>query len=262
MKTHIVIASQLWLLMPAFVDMYSGWTPKDYSDGNPANCFAPFQEYPWLQTVSYHIVGWWNDGVENSFLGMALLFIPCYWLGFFLGPKIFPLLSKLADEPNWRRRLIVASGVLAVYLAMSRVGIFMKAAYNDQCSAYWKDGHYVWEQNLTNLAYWITNLTLSMLYVVFIAAAVPVHLKYLAKVCFSALLCSPFTHNLLDFSPQALELRRHLPAFISPAVEIAWVLTIPFVYELLVGAIFAAILPIIARRVIALYAWIQSRWAR
>merc|ERR1712032_107727 len=180
----------------------------------------------------------------------------------FVGPKIFPFLSKLADEPNWRRRLIVASDVFAVYLASAKFGVFMKAAYNDQCSAYWKDGHYVWERNLINLTYWTTNLALSMLYVVFIAAAVPVHLKYLAKICFSALLFSPFTHNLLDFSPQALELRRHLPASISPAVEIGWILAIPFVYELLVGAAFAAILPIIAKRIIALSAWINSKLAR
>jgi len=248
--------------MPAFVDMYSGWKPEDFSDGNPAHCFAPFQEYPWAQTVLYHTVGWWNSGVGNSFLGKGLLFIPCYWLGFFIGPKVFPFLSKLADEPNWLRRIAVASIVLAIYLAMSSVGVAMNASYNDQCSGFWKDGYFVWQQTLKNLAYWCTNLGMSLLYVIFIAAAVPVHLKYLAKVCFSALLFSPFTHNLLDFSTQALELRRNLPASISPALELMWILSIPFVYELLVGAMFAAILPVIAKRIMTVSAWISSRLAR
>merc|ERR1719441_38440 len=94
------------------------------------------------------------------------------------------------------------------------------------------------------------NLSMSLTYVVFIAAAVPIHLKYMAKICFSSLIFSAFTPCILDFPSMALELRKVLPASLSPSLEMAWVFSVPFLYELVVGAIFAVILPIVAKAVL------------
>jgi amino acid adenylation domain-containing protein len=259
MKTHLILLSQIFLTMPAFVDLYTGWKPVDYSDGNPAGCFAPFQEWPSAQYILYHTVGWWNMGKEHSYLGIGLVFIPCYWLGFFLGPKIFPFLSRLAEEKNWFKRIAVALGVFWFYYFMSHVEAYSFTLYEDRCSQYWVGGTFHFEHIVRNVVYWCLNLWQSLMYVVFIAAAVPVHLKYLAKVCFSALLFSPFAECLMDFSTQALQIRSVMPEMISPGVEIAWIMVIPFLFELLVGHGFMLILPPIAKGIIALNAWIKKQ---
>merc|ERR1712025_831739 len=107
-----------------------------------------------------------------------------------------------------------------------------------------------YEQIWKNFIYFFMNLSMSLTYVVFIAAAVPIHLKYMAKICFSPLIVSAFTPCLLDFPSMALELRKVLPASISSPVEMGWIFAVPFLYELVVGAIFAVILPIVAKAVL------------
>lgn len=259
MKIHLILLSQIFLTMPAFVDTYTGWQPVDYSDGNPAGCFAPFQEWPNAQYIMYHMVGWWNMGKEHSYLGIGLVFVPCYWIGFFVGPKIFPYLSMLASETNWYKRIAVALGVFGLYYFMSHVEAWAFTLYEDRCSQYWVGGTFHFEIIVKNLFYWFLNLWQSLMYVVFIAAAFPFHLKYLAKVCFSALLFSPFSECLMDFSKQALQIRSVVPESISPGVEIAWIMTIPFLFELLVGHGFMLILPPIAKGVIWLNAAIRKQ---
>jgi len=123
--------------------------------------------------------------------------------------------------------------------------------YDDRCSAFWDpQGSFLYDQVLKNFVYFFMNLSMSLTYVVFIAAAVPVHLKYMAKICFSSLIFSAFTPCLLDFPSMALELRKVLPASISSPLEMGWVFSVPFLYELVVGAFFAVVLPIIAKAVL------------
>merc|ERR1712186_37094 len=76
--THMVAASQLWILLPAFVDLYIGWSPPVLGQETDCTCFCPFQEFPWAQKVSYYFYGYWNSGVMNSYLGHGLIFVPCY----------------------------------------------------------------------------------------------------------------------------------------------------------------------------------------
>merc|ERR1711948_23188 len=109
---------------------------------------------------------------------------------------------------------------------------------------------FIYQQVFKNFVYFVMNLSMSLTYVVFIAAAVPFHLKYMAKICFSSLIFSAFTPCILDFPAMALELRKVMPAAISPGIELTWVFTVPFLYELVVGAFFAVVLPIVAKAVI------------
>merc|ERR1719502_919583 len=94
--------------------------------------------------------------------------------------------------------------------------------YADTCSAFWGADGFAWMQVARNVVYFAMNLSMSLLYVVFIAAAVPFHLKYLAKVCFSSLIFSGFTGCTLDTPSMCLVLRRILPSSISPGIEVAW----------------------------------------
>lgn len=251
-KTNLLVSSQVWLLMPAFVDLYVGWRPNSpvVSTECPSQCFCPWQKWPAAQNVAYYTLGWWvdfEDPVGNSFTGHGMIFIPCYWIGFYLGGGAFKVLTKVADETNYIRRISITSAVLAVYCIVNQWGYLFTSLYDDRCSSFWQPGGLLWLQILKNVAYMATNLSMSLLYVLFIAAAVPIHLKYLAKICFPALIASALTPCILDLSPMVLELRKVLPAALSPGLELAWSFTVPFLYELVVGAAFALLLPLIAR---------------
>merc|ERR1719482_304681 len=195
-------------------------------------------------------------------VGHALIFIPCYWIGFYFGAPIFKVLTKIADEPNILRRVAIAAGVLGLYCVMYVKGQFLLNDYDDRCSAFWgPEGSFVYDQIFKNVVYFIMNLSMSLTYVIFIAAAVPFHLKYMAKICFSSLIASAFTPCLCDWPSMALELRKVLPAALSPSLEMAWVFSVPFLYELVVGAFFAVMLPIIAKGVMRIAAEVRSRKA-
>jgi len=251
---HMLIMSNLWLTMPCFVDTYIGWTPPAQGQATvcPSECWCPFQVHPEAQTVLYYVIGWWNAGLANSFLGHGLIFIPCYWIGFYGGKPVFGFLTKLADEPNWGKRFAVVAVMSAIYWTMFKYGTVITQGYDDRCGSFWPGGHFNWVQIPKNVLYFVMNLSMSLLYVVLIAAVVPVHLKYLAKICFSALICSAYTPCILDFTRQAWELRQMLPAWLSPSVELTWVFAVPFLYELVTGAIIGVILPVIAKAVIAI----------
>merc|ERR1711988_1908595 len=126
----------------------------------------------------------------------------------------------------------IALAVFGIYYIMYANGQPLTDDYKDSCSAFWGPDGFVWMQVLENVVYFVMNLSMSLLYVVFIAAAVPFHLKYLAKVCFSALLFSGFTGCMLDTPSMALVLRKLLPSSVSPGIELTWTIVIPFVYEL------------------------------
>jgi len=200
----------------------------------------------------------WVGGLQavpqlHSMVGHALIFIPCYWIGFYYGGSIFKVLSKVADEKSILKRAFIAAGVLGLYCAMYIKGQFLLEDFDDRCSAFWSpEGSFLYEQIFKNVIYFVMNLSMSLTYVVFIAAAVPIHLKYMAKICFSSLIFSAFTPCILDFPSMALDLRKILPTSMSPSIEMAWVFSVPFLYELVVGAVFAVILPIIAKAVLRL----------
>jgi len=264
-KTHILLASQVWLIMPAFVDLYIGWTSDDTSGviptECPSGCLCPWQQWPWSKALAPYILGWWVEPSApdaNSFLGHALIFIPCYWTGFYAGGSIFKYLTKIAEEANILKRVATASAVFGVYYAMFTWGQPLQADYKDSCSAFWVSGGFVWMQVIKNVVYFMTNLSMSLLYVMFIAAAVPVHLKYLAKVCFSALIFSGFTACIMDVPSMALVLRGVLPSSVSPGIEVVWTLGVCFLYELLVGAFFAWLLPKIAKLVMGVAAIVKK----
>jgi len=253
--THILLASQLFITFPAFIDLYVGWKPPFPGQETVCNCsFCPFETLPWAETASYYLYGYWNSGVINSYLGHGLIFVPCYWIGMYSGKHIFPLLCSLANEKSWLRRVVVAVAVVALYLAMFTQLDSVKNAYDDRCSSFWTDhGGFVWLQVLKNLRYFALNLSMSLLYVIVIAALVPVHLKYLAKICFSSLLFSPFATCLLDLPDQALMFRHRLPEIISPVVEMAWITAVPFLFELTCGAAFSVILPVVFKGVMSVW---------
>lgn len=139
----------------------------------------------------------------------------------------------------------------------------MLEGYDDRCSAFRSpENNFIYQQIFKNVVFFLVNLSMSLAYVLIIAAAVPIHLKYLAKICFSSLIFSAFTPCLLDFPAMALEIRKMLPAAISPALEMAWVFVIPFLYELVVGAFFAAVLPIVAKAVLKAVATFRSSGLR
>eukprot|EP00746_Dinoflagellata_sp_MGD_P010928 gnl/MRDRNA2_/MRDRNA2_122752_c0_seq1.p1 gnl/MRDRNA2_/MRDRNA2_122752_c0~~gnl/MRDRNA2_/MRDRNA2_122752_c0_seq1.p1 ORF type:complete len:394 (+),score=68.01 gnl/MRDRNA2_/MRDRNA2_122752_c0_seq1:154-1182(+) len=263
-KLHLVLASQFWILVPAFVDFYIGWQPQSPNIPTecPSMCFCPWKQWPQAQSIAYYTLGWWvagNDPVAHSFVGHALIFIPCYWIGFYCGGSIFKTLTKIADEPRIMRKAAIAVGVLGLYCAMFTKGQFLLQDFDDRCSAFWSpEGNFMYQQILKNVVYFLMSLGMSLTYVVFIAAAVPFHLKYLAKICFSSLIFSAFTPCLLDFPAMALELRKVLPAPISPFLEMAWIFSVPFLYELVVGAVFAVILPIVAKGILRVAAAVKS----
>jgi hypothetical protein len=259
--THILLAAQVWLILPAFVDIYVGWTPFFKGDGPlnppqdkvcPSECFCPFEEWPWFQSFTHYTVGYWNSGVANSWLGHGLIFIPCYWIGLYGGKYVFPLLTKLANEPSLVRRACVSAFVLVIYYFCFTVLDEVKAGYDDRCKSFWNDGDFQASQVFLNLRYFAMNLGMSLLYVVFIAAACPVHLKYLAKISFSSLIFSPFFSCILDLAPMALKIRSVMPSLISPALEILAVLAVPFTYELVCGVAFTTAVGLIVPPIIKL----------
>jgi len=246
-RIHLLAASQIWLCMPAFVDLYTGFLPweewwkssrSDAAPTCPSQCFCPFQAWPWAQPLAYVTVGWWDTDVSHSFLGQGLIFIPCYWLGFYVGPRVFPCLTRLADESRWSVRLALAGAALAAYLILYSVGLEATALYDDRCGSFWGQGAFVWRQVLRNLAYWIVNISQSMLYVVFVVAVVPCRLKYLAKVCFPALILSSQTMCLLDMPAMVLQLRDVFGTSTASFLELPVLLAVPLAYELVSGAAF------------------------
>lgn len=248
-RTHMLIASQIWLTLPAFVDFYVGWQPVKDADviECPAQCFCPFEAWPWAETAAYYTIGWWSAGTSHSFVGRGLFFIPCYWLGFYCGHRVMPILTRVADEPKTSKRIAIASTMLVLYILTFTVGRSVEDSFDDRCSSFWQAGHFAWGHMLQNLGYYFANLWAAVLYVVFIAAAVPFHLKYLAKVCFLALIGTAYTPCLLDLPHMAMQLRTTLPPSVAPGLELAWIFSVPFLYELVAGGIFASALQAFVR---------------
>jgi len=270
--THVVLVSQLWLIMPAFVDIYVGfkpaWQGTDPPDPLnppqdkfcPSECFCPFEAWPCFQPFSYYTAGYWNFGIAHSWLGHGLIFIPCYWIGLYSGKYVFPLLTKLANEPSLVRRLGSAVLVMILYYYCFTILGEVTAGYDDRCKSFWDEGQFQFGQIVKNLRYFAMNLGMSLLYVVFIAAACPVHLKYLAKISFSSLIFSDFFACIMDLGPIALAIRSAVPSFVSPVLEIAATLVVPFTFELLSGVVFTTAVAWAVPPIIKLFQKTYADW--
>mmetsp|Transcript_26823 Transcript_26823/g.62842 ORF Transcript_26823/g.62842 Transcript_26823/m.62842 type:complete len:1177 (-) Transcript_26823:70-3600(-) len=265
-KLHLLLASQIWIIAPAFIDMYIGWregpgSPQPYLDATcPSQCFCPWQAMPWAQTVAHYTAGWWvqpSSPTASSMVGHALIFIPCYWIGFYIGDKIFTVLTFIADDQNILRRLVVAGVAMGLYAMMYLGGQPIIQGFDDTCQSFWSmDGAFLWGQVGKNLLYYALNLSMSLLYVVVIAALVPCHLQYLAKVCFASLIVSGLIPQPLDTPSQIVVLRETVSENWVSVVELFWMFYVPFLFEFVVGAIVTTLLPIVINCGIA--AW--KRW--
>jgi len=259
-KLHLLLASQIWIIAPAFVDMYIGWregpgAPQPYLDAVcPSQCICPWQDLPWAQTFAHYAAGWWVQPASptaSSMVGHALIFIPCYWIGFYSGDKIFKVLTAIADDMNILRRVLVAGLAMGVYALMYAGGQPIIQGFDDTCQSFWGiDGGFLWAQVGKNLLYYALNLSMSLLYVVVIAALVPCHLQYLAKVCFASLIVSGLIPQPLDTPSQVVFLRETVG---SETLELFWIFYVPFLFEFVVGAIITTLLPLLINGGIAAY---------
>uniref|UniRef100_A0A7S0FM77 AMP-binding enzyme C-terminal domain-containing protein n=1 Tax=Pyrodinium bahamense TaxID=73915 RepID=A0A7S0FM77_9DINO len=252
-RAHIAVTSLVWLALPCFVDLYVGWRP--FSEGTeavcPAECLCPFQAIPWAEDFAYYTLGWWNAGPSNSFVARGLFFIPCYWLGFYQGRRVMPLLTRITDDPSWLRRAAVALSMMGLYWLTFSVGQFVQDGFSDRCRSFWHEGSFVLAQVARNVAFYAEVLWASVLYVIFVAAAVPVHLKHLAKVCFLALIAATYTPCLLNLAEMSLQIRRSVPMTVAPVAELVWAFLVPFLYELVAGTVLAALLQLIVQVAVA-----------
>jgi amino acid adenylation domain-containing protein len=246
-RLHMLIASQTWILLPAFVNFYVGYqtmpadplNPQEHA-ACPSGTFCPFQ-LPYIQNIAHFGFGWqWWAG--ESFLLKGLVFVPCYWLGFYFGRPIFAYLVRLCEDPSRVRRTAVTAAVLAVYMVLNQFKPTLDGLLNDHSENFWNGDVFVWQQVVYNVGGFLMSLVMSLQFVVIVAAAFPLHLQYLAKVCFAALLLSPFTPCALSLPMQVMQLRQILPAMISPSIEMVWILGIPLLYILVAGAVLSTLM--------------------
>lgn len=235
---YMCLLMLMFLVLPAFVDLYIGLTMTN-SD-QECTCLCPFQVLqPVSEYLAYYLFGFWNTDTSDSYLGHRLIFVPCYFAGLYSGKYLFPLLCKLSKEKQWSRRGLAAAIAVATYVGFFHSEHAIQGAYDDRCKSFWSGGHFVWLQVFRNMQYLALNLSMSLLYVVVITALVPVHLKTLSKNSFFALLLAPLADCALDLSAQALEIRQAVPSFLSAYIEVAWVIVVPFLYELVSGTMCA-----------------------
>jgi len=148
--------------------------------------------------------------------------------------------------------LVVSAVVLGIYYYCFTILDEVKAGYDDRCRSFWSNGEFQAYQIFKNLRYFAMNLGMSLLYVVFIAAACPIHLKYLAKISFSSLIFSPFFSCVLDLAPMALAIRNVFPSIVSPVLELLAMLAVPFTYELVCGVAFTTAVALVVPPIIKL----------
>eukprot|EP00928_Gymnodinium_smaydae_P091761 TRINITY_DN7549_c0_g3_i2.p1 TRINITY_DN7549_c0_g3~~TRINITY_DN7549_c0_g3_i2.p1 ORF type:complete len:1208 (+),score=229.97 TRINITY_DN7549_c0_g3_i2:234-3857(+) len=240
---HVILLGQIWLTVPMFVDWYTGWTPRMTSQPTQCSpdCFCPFEGRPWVESLTYYTLGMWSvpaTMIDHSFVGRALFFIPCYWLGFFSGRDFVAFLVRLKDEFSMSKRFIVSGISFAVYVLFIQMGGPIEKGFNDSCPAFWLSSMAVFTQLARNVAFYTMNLITSALYVIVIAAVVPIHLKYLAKVIFVAYVLASFApvFCLVDLPTMTLQIRDIFPAELSPLIETLWVFGQPAVFALAVGS--------------------------
>jgi len=234
-RLHMFVACQTWIVLPMFVDLYVGWQGYKLQDAPcPSGCFCPWQ-IPYAETIMHYVFGyqWWTS---KSFLMQGLVFVPCYWLGFYCGRPVFGCFTRLADDSSFVRRAAVALVVLASFVLCYRIEPSINNNIHDHCEAFWIGNRFVWKQILNNLAGFALNLCMSLLVVMFIAATATFHLKHLAKICFSALLLSPFTPCALNLPGMVIAIREMLPAPVSYLAETALLIGVPLLYIHIVGS--------------------------
>eukprot|EP00746_Dinoflagellata_sp_MGD_P120788 gnl/MRDRNA2_/MRDRNA2_56185_c0_seq1.p1 gnl/MRDRNA2_/MRDRNA2_56185_c0~~gnl/MRDRNA2_/MRDRNA2_56185_c0_seq1.p1 ORF type:complete len:1270 (-),score=211.21 gnl/MRDRNA2_/MRDRNA2_56185_c0_seq1:148-3387(-) len=244
MMLHMFVISQLWLTVPMFVDFYVGWKPAAPGAAKtcPAQCFCPFDGNSWVEDLTYGAIGMWSVGpqlIDHSFVGRALFFIPCYWLGFFTGKPAMKFLVKLNDDLEWKKRAVVALSAAGLYLLALVYGQAIESGFDDRCGSFWVSDWSLPVQVLKNIAFYTMNVITSGLYVVAIVGLVPFHLKRLAKTSFAAYIIASNTkfQCLLDVPVMALEIRKLIQPSLVPVVESLWIFGQPTLYVLTVGSL-------------------------
>eukprot|EP00931_Biecheleriopsis_adriatica_P122850 TRINITY_DN9789_c0_g1_i4.p1 TRINITY_DN9789_c0_g1~~TRINITY_DN9789_c0_g1_i4.p1 ORF type:complete len:1238 (-),score=177.27 TRINITY_DN9789_c0_g1_i4:48-3761(-) len=244
MFLHMAILSQIWLTVPMFLDWYTGWKPSSPGTATacPAQCFCPFERSSWIESAAYDIIGMWTvppNMVNHSFIGRALFFIPCYWLGFFTGRHLMQFLVKINDELSVKQRLLVALMSGFAYMCSLIIGQPVEAGFDDRCGSFWLGPWSLPIQLLKNIAFYFMMVFTSLLYVIVVVAVMPLHLKRLAKTCFAAYILASNTHFacLVDLPVMALELRKVVPPSIVPVAESIWVFSQPTLYVLTAGSL-------------------------
>jgi hypothetical protein len=184
----------------------------------------------------------WTVGpamISHSFVGRALFFIPCYWLGFYTGRPVFKWLSKITDEFTWKFRLLIAVIASAMYLAFFTVGTWIEGEFDDRCGSFWDGEEFKWMQIVKNVGFYTENIVTSVLYVVIVVAALPIHLKKLAKTCFAAYVLTAFQpfFCLVDLPVMALEIRKVANPTLSPLLETFFIFAQPTLFVLVSGSL-------------------------
>jgi len=149
--------------------------------------------------------------------------------------------------------LVTAALILVMYYFCFSILDEVKTGYDDRCRSFWTNDEFQLFQIVQNVRYFAMNLGMSLLYVVFIAAACPVHLKYLAKISFSSLIFSPFFRCVLSLGQQAVTIRSIAPSFVSPLLEIATILAVPFTFELVFGHLFSTAVSMVVPPIVKMF---------
>jgi hypothetical protein len=244
MKLHMIVLSQIWLTLPMFVDFYVGWKPAPPGAAKvcPSQCFCPFDGQPWAEDMAYGLIGMWSVGpkmIDHSFVGRALFFVPCYWLGFFTGKPAMKFLCKLNDDLCWWKRAFVALTAGGIYVLALTYGQSIEDGFDDRCGSFWVSSWSLPTQLLKNIAFWAMNVVTSALYVIMVVGMMPLHLKRLAKTCFAAYIIAANTQFqcLLDVPVMAIELRKMISPSFTPVAESLWIFAQPTLYVLTVGTL-------------------------
>mmetsp|Transcript_168998 Transcript_168998/g.299453 ORF Transcript_168998/g.299453 Transcript_168998/m.299453 type:complete len:392 (+) Transcript_168998:1-1176(+) len=247
--TYMLFTAAIFTVMPAYVDLYIGVKQEFASLASKeatCTCFCPFEAWPLAQRIAWYTFGFFQTEQEGH-LGHRLIFIPAYFIGLYSGKHLFPVLCGLCNEKSKLWRSLAAALAIAIYLVLFTQEQSVVEGYQDHCSDFWKGDSFLWLQVIENMRYSALNLSMSLLYVIVIVALVPFHFQYLAKISFFSLLVSPYADQVLDLRSQVFALRQAIPSVVSPWVEVAWIVYVPFLYELVSGAILFALIPVLVK---------------
>eukprot|EP00929_Paragymnodinium_shiwhaense_P112178 TRINITY_DN8043_c0_g1_i1.p1 TRINITY_DN8043_c0_g1~~TRINITY_DN8043_c0_g1_i1.p1 ORF type:complete len:1244 (-),score=255.96 TRINITY_DN8043_c0_g1_i1:491-4222(-) len=260
MKLHFLLVSQIWLTVPMVVDWYVGWKPYMAGVGTECSphCFCPFKDRLWVESIAYYSVGMWSVPVSlisHSFIGRALFFIPCYWLGFYTGRPFIRVLCKINDDFSILGRLLTAIAAGGLYLALFTKADGIEQNFDDRCPAFWTSPSAIYTQLAKNCGFYAFNLFTSALYVIVIVALMPTHLKRLAKTVFAAYVLAAFApfFCLVDLPVMALEVRKLSPDGMAPILETFFIFAQPVIYVLSFGTVTMWGVQVAVRSVIAMF---------
>lgn len=228
-RMFVLLVCQSFITMPLFFDFASGWTNAACLSG----CMCPFRSGV-VREVALHLG--WLPGTGH--FTNALIFMPAYFLGFYAGPQIFPIVISCVNDPRKLKRLCAGLAAAAAWWALFRAG---RSIHEGKCEELWSSwsshGSFAWGQFSSNVGALGLRLGVSVMCTVVFATCIPGHMKHLAAVSFIALLSAPYFRSLLDVLLMLDTLHEVLPEQVLPAVQLPFILSVPFLYMLLVGSV-------------------------